>query len=124
MMTSYLDVILSVVLIFAVPGVTAFLVRKLLRETEERIAKNAETIGVLKTKQEELREKTLPMDYLSFKVYEKDMKQWSERCSREMDHLQKTCTGAVNRIDKNIDRIFEVLDGIRNHVEKKTRSTD
>lgn len=124
MMTSYLDVILSVVLIFAVPGVTAFLVRKLLRETEERIAKNAETIGVLKTKQEELREKTLPMDYLSFKVYEKDMKQWSERCSREMDHLQKTCTDAINRIDKNIDRIFEILDGIRNHVEKKTRSTD
>jgi len=123
-MTSYLDVILSVVLIFAVPGVTAFLVRKLLRETEERIAKNAETIGVLKTKQEELREKTLPMDYLSFKVYEKDMKQWSERCSREMDHLQKTYTDAINRIDKNIDRIFEILDGMRNHAEKKTRSTD
>ena len=117
MTASYLDVVLSAVLIFAVPGVTAFWVKRIIRDLGNRFER-------VELKQTELREKILPTDYLQFKVYIKDMNQWSERCGREMNHMQSTSTLAIERIDKNIDRIFELLDDMRNRANKRTRSTD
>ena len=112
-----IEILIALVIVFAVPGITWFLIKKVTRQFTD------ELINV-KERQRILREDTLPKDYLSFDTYERDLRILKEQCNKDMSNIKENYETAINRIDSNIKEIFKRLNEMSNRSGKKDRSTD
>lgn len=111
------EILVGVVIVFAVPGITWFLIKRITRQfTDELFA--------VKERQRILREETLPEDYLSFDTYERDLRLSKDQCNKDMLHIKENYENAVNRIDSNIKEIFQRLNKMTDRSGRKDRSTD
>ena len=112
-----IEVLIGIVILFAVPGMTWFLVKRVTKQfTDELI--------VVKERQAILREKTLPEDYISTKTYERDLKLSKEQCMKDMQNIKENYENAVARIDDNIKEIFDRLNKMVDRTGRQDRKTD
>lgn len=112
-----IEILVGLVIAFAVPGITWFLVKRVTKQLTDELT-------VVKERQRVLREETLPNDYLSFGTYERDLRLSRDQCNKDMGNIKENYEAAVNRIDNNIKEIFQRLNKMVDRSSKKERSTD
>ncbi len=120
----FIEIIIGLVIVFAVPGITWFLIKKVTNQFIYELNQFTVELNSVKERQRILREKTLPEDYLSFDTYERDTRLIKEQCNKDMLNVKENYAIAVNRIDNNIKEIFQRLNEISNRSGRMDRNTD
>lgn len=117
MNSNLMEILVGIIITFAVPGITWFLVKRVTKQFSDEL-------DIVKERQRVLREDTLPNNYLSFNTYEKDLRLLQDRCNKDMLNIKEIYVTAVNRIDNNIKEIFQRLNDMANRSGKRDRNTD